>query len=63
MCILRNLFGVIFHTSLVDWSGYIYSICAFCYMLNIFGVAMVLYIYGQLEGGISTAIMCAFCYM
>ena len=31
----------IFHTSMVDWRGYICpGICAFCYMLNLFGVVV-----------------------
>ena len=37
------------------------SICAFCYMLNVFGVVVFPQIYSQLEdGGLG---ICAFCYM
>ena len=66
--ICEQLFGVmVFHTSIVNWSGgsaCILSICAFCYMCKLFDV-MVLHrsIVNWCLGGRCMLSICAFCYM
>ena len=84
---MLNIFGVVvFHTSMVNWSGgafyYMWNLFSavvfhrstvswrrgawyMCMLLSVklFGCSSIPYIYDQLEGGTSALHICALCYM